>query len=120
MNFVNLISIMSADKITYKLKNYLQEQPVNHVEVMIELNPATKAFADSNLSRSEKIALVKQDFMKDLEPVEKLISEQGGDILGTAWLNQTVKAKIPANSLEQLAQLKQVSAIDLPNPLAAD
>ena len=120
MYFVDLVSIMSTEKITHKLRNFLQEQPANHVEVVIELNPVAKAFSNSNLLRSEKIALVKQDFMKEFEPVEKLILEQGGDILGAVWLNQTIKAKLPANSLEQIAQLKEIKAIDLPQPLTND
>ena len=112
---------MLTSKITNNLKDYLQtDQPLNDIEVVIELMPIQARTELTNLSRTEKMAFYKQTFMDELKPIADVILNRGGDILGSAWVNQTIKAKIPAGSIEELALLKEVNIIDLPNRLAHD
>lgn len=112
---------MNEEKLTEGLKDFLKtNSPQNLVEVIVELTPATQTEAAEPTSRTEKIAFRKQSFLQDLEPVAKAISNQGGEVIDSAWLNQTVKAKLSAEGIEQLSQLNQVSAIDIPRRITAD
>lgn len=112
---------MSEKKISAGLKDYLQQNRNQaHVEVVLELTPLPDDTGAQYATRSAKMASYQQAFAQSLEPVKDLILRQGGDVLDAAWLNQTVKVKLPVDSLSQLAQLSQVTAIDLPHPLSAD
>ena len=112
---------MNSNKITENLKSYLQTaRPENNIEVVIELATITQTTAPENLSRGEKIANLKQAFNSELEPIAKEISNQGGNIVDAAWINQTVNAIISSKCIEELVQLKEVSLIDLPNRLTRD
>ena len=112
---------MSADKITSNLKTHLQHNPSEgNVEVVIELCPVAKSESLSTLSRKEKIAIHKEKFNEEFSEVSKVISSQGGTVIESVWLNQTVKASVPATSVNKLAALKEVAAIDLPHKLASD
>lgn len=112
---------MTTDKITNNLKSFLERgQPLNDIEVVIELMPIQAGTEPENVSRTQKIAFYKQTFMEELKPVADAILNRGGNILGSAWLNQTIKAKVPAGSIEELALLKEVNAIDLPHRLTHD
>lgn len=112
---------MSEQKISSGLKDYLKKaSDENHVEVVVELTPLPADTGAQGATRSAKIASYQQAFAESLQPVKELILRQGGDVLDSAWVNQTVKAKLPVSSLSQLAQLNQVTAIDLPHTLSAD
>jgi hypothetical protein len=117
----NNFLMMSSNKITTNLKDFLQKsQPEKEIEVVIELTPVTQAAVSENLSRNQKIANLKEAFNNDLEPVAKEISNQGGNIVDAAWINQTINAMVTTKCIEELAQLKEVTAIDLPNRLSRD
>ena len=68
----------------------------------------------------KKIAIYKEKFNDEFNQLSKIISSQGGTVIESVWLNQTVKASIPAASVNKLAALKEVAAIDLPHSLSAD
>src|SRR4030095_2639753 len=107
-----------ATKITDELKTYLkQSQPENHVQVVIELKPIEQNNQAPGLSRQEKMQHLKKAFDAELQPVAMEISNMGGNIIETAWLNQTINASLPANSIVSIAKLKEVQAIDLPRRL---
>ncbi len=112
---------MELNKITDNLKSYLQStQSENEVEVVIELNPITSAGIPENIGRKEKIVNLKKIFHHDLQPVAKEISKHGGNIIDSVWLNQTIKATVSTKCIEELAKLKEVNAIDLPNRITKD
>jgi hypothetical protein len=73
-----------------------------------------------NLSRNEKIANLKQAFNIELQPIANEISNHGGNIIDSAWINQTVNAKVSSKCIKELIQLKEVTAIDLPKHLTKD
>lgn len=112
---------MDSTKITSNLKSFLQEsKPEKEIEVVIELRPIARPATSENISRSQKIANLKEAFNNELEPVAKEISNQGGNIVDAAWINQTINAMVTTKCIEELAQLKEVAAIDLPNRLSRD
>ncbi len=112
---------MEFDKITATLKSYLQtSQSESEVEVVIELNPISTTEMPENFSRNEKINHLKNAFNNDMQAVVTEVSKQGGNIINSVWLNQTIKASVPAKSIEEIAKLKEVNAIDLPNRITKD
>lgn len=91
------------------------------LDVILELRPR----ADSNKtqevgSRSEKIAALKEAFNHDVAPVEEVVRRVGGEVTGRAWINQTLRARVPAERLKELAEHEKIAAVDLPHPLKSD
>ncbi len=86
------------------------------VEVVLELSSQTTP-TDPSLSRQEKISTLKMSFQHDSAPIEQLVAEHGGEVIDRAWLNQTLRVRASADCLEKLAQLDEVSAIDVPHSL---
>jgi hypothetical protein len=87
------------------------------IEVIVELRPVE---ATQSGSRQERITAVKAAFERESRPVQDLITQVGGRVLETAWLNQTVRGQIPADGLVRLAQDDAVVNIDLPSPITPD
>jgi hypothetical protein len=91
------------------------------VEVVLELHRRdTSAQAAAGGLRSEKIAALKESFNRDADPVEEMIRSVGGEVTGRAWINQTVRARVPAQKIKQLAAHEKVRTVDLPHPLTPD
>ena len=90
------------------------------LDVVVELDPQSEPPAAAPQSRSEQIALRKETFNHDVVPVEEAINEAGGEVVGRAWINQTVKARVPAQGIEQLSELEKVAALDVPRRVEAD
>lgn len=112
---------MSTIKITENLKKHLQQgQSQSCVTVLIELTPFMPDAGVPAVSRSEKIALHKNAFNKELQPVAEAITIQGGEVTDAAWINHTLQANVSPESIEALAQLKEVQSIDLPRQLMRD
>jgi len=117
----NFVDSMNDDKIKKNLQTYLQKNlQQNNVVVLIKLISEPNDIAKSGKSRAEVIQIAKKELNAELEPLVKAINEHGGDILDTLWSSHTVKARIPANSIEAIAQLDNVKNIDLPNRLSPE
>jgi hypothetical protein len=89
----------------------------SQVEVIVELQPVEMPKAGS---RQESMAAMKADFERELRPVAETIRQAGGQVLETAWLNQTVRSRIPAGEVSHVAEHEAVSGIDLPHKLEPD
>jgi hypothetical protein len=87
------------------------------VEVIVELQPVDMPAAGS---RQERMAALKERFERELRPVAERIIEAGGQVLETAWLNQTVRGRLPAREVPRVAEDEMVSGIDLPRMLEAE
>ena len=111
---------MFEQKLSRGLAEYLKSSLDSNIEVVIELNPTLFQSNQSFLSRQQKIEQTRQSFEQALKPLEAMIQDRGGNILGAAWINQTVKARIPANCITQVAGLSTVSTIDLPRRVKRD
>jgi hypothetical protein len=112
---------MDAAKLNPDLATRLAQADAHDVlDVVLELDPQSEPPAAAPQSRSEQIALRKETFSHDVVPVEEAIHEAGGEVLGRAWINQTVRARVPAQGVEQLSELEKVAALDVPRRLEAD
>jgi hypothetical protein len=100
-----------TDRVTERIRSVDQSSPV---EVIVELHPLR---SPTEGSRAERIAAAKADFEHSLRDVAERIEEVGGQVIETAWLNQTVRSRIPAAGLERVAETDAVEAIDLPQQL---
>jgi hypothetical protein len=112
---------MDAAKLTPELTTRLAQADADDVlDVVVELDPQTEPAAATPQSRREQIALRKETFIHDVAPVEEAIHEAGGEVVDRAWINQTVRARVPAQGVEQLSELDKVAALDVPRRLEAD
>ena len=112
---------MDAAKLNPELATRLAQADAHDVlDVVVELDPQSEPPAAAPQSRSEQIALRKETFGHDVVPVEEAIHEAGGEVLDRAWINQTVRARVPAQGVEQLSELEKVAALDVPRRLEAD
>ncbi len=81
------------------------------VEVVIELD-APRGDMD--------IAELKASFSRLARPVAEHIARLGGEITGEAWINQTLKARLPAERIPQLSHLAHVGTVDVPHRITLD
>ena len=108
---------VSERKITSTLSQRLDSAAADElVDVVIELAPMGDP--QSSAPHSEKISARKTRFLADIEPVEKLIADHGGEVVGRAWINKTLHARIPAKAVYSLTQADEIASIDLPRQMA--
>lgn len=84
------------------------------LDVVVELTPpASGAQETGHLSRAEKIAAKKSAFRETAKPLADLIVSRGGQVTDEAWLNNTLRAKVPVRCLTALGAADVVSALDV-------
>jgi len=66
------------------------------------------------------MAAAKAAFARVADPVAEVISATGGHVLGGAWINHTLRARVPAHAVSEVAGADGVSAVDVPHALEAD
>ncbi len=103
-------------KATPRLAAHLAAAGRSDVEVVVELRPVPPPASGS---RQERVAAARAAFDAGLTPVTARIAEVGGTVLETAWINQTVRVRLPAAAVGALAAVDEVAGIDLPRPLEA-
>lgn len=110
---------MNGHKLSPDLAEHLEHAgAADLVELVVELQPAPSAAADA--PRAERIAAAREAFSLASSPVERAIHSAGGEVVGTAWINQTVRARVPADAVAGLAGLDEVRLLDLPRQLTTD
>jgi hypothetical protein len=108
-------------KVTSDLASKIEEADDDGLlEVVVELDaPKTKAPVEQGDRRAAMEAM-KQGFRAAAEPVEKSIVSAGGEITGAAWINGTLRARVPARSIEKLSEESAVTAVDVPRAVEPD
>ena len=86
----------------------------SNVEVVIQLTPPKLRSAGS---RGERAAAAKEQFEREVASMRDRISSAGGEVIDTAWINSTVRSRIRAEHVEDLAADDRVVALDVPVPL---
>lgn len=109
-------------KISEKLTERLEGTDASDLlDVIIELRPqAESAAATDALPRSEKIAALKDAYTRNVAPVEDAVRKAGGEVTGHAWINQTVRARVPADRVRELSEHERVAVLDAPHPIEAE
>ncbi|MGQ4440672.1 hypothetical protein ACN6LI_005894 [Streptomyces violaceoruber] len=87
------------------------------IDVIVQLRSLEMSTAGS---RKERIAAARQAFLDELGPVQEAIARANGEVVDTAWLNQTVRALVPARAVEELAAVPDVVRIMLPSRIKPD
>ena len=107
---------MSPPKISASLADRLANGPEGNVELIVELQPIPPTQIGAG-AREEYIATLREAFEREAAPVEAAIQEAGGEVLAGAWLNQTLKVRVPAEKVADLAAIDEVVLLDLPRVL---
>jgi hypothetical protein len=111
-----------VDKVTPDLAGVLDNSPDDDLlEVVVELaEPDDAAAGKAPAGRSERIAHMKESFHAQATPVEQSIASMGGEVLGKAWINRTIHARVPARSVPELARAGSIAAVDTPHGLTPE
>lgn len=89
------------------------------MDVVVEISTNAAPLVQTG-SRADRIAGLKAVFERDCAPVEQAIRGVGGEVTGRAWINQTMRARVPAGALGELSSLEEVQHLDLPRALEAE
>ena len=90
------------------------------LDVVIELHSEDEPQTKAVQSRSEKIAALKENFLRDVAPVEKAVRSVGGELTGQAWINRTVRARVPIDRVKTLSEQDQIAKVDVPHKIEPD
>lgn len=110
---------MSAEKLSAELAAQLASVgPEELIDVICEMEEPTGE--DAGQDRSARIAARKRTFGEAARPVETLVEDLGGVVLDRAWINRTLRARVPAGQLDALARAEGVRRIDVPRRIESD
>jgi hypothetical protein len=84
----------------------------NMLDVVVELN--------GDLEEATDIAAAKAAFERAATPVSEVIAGSGGEVLEGAWINHTLRARVPAGAVSDVAGADGVSVVDVPHALQAE
>jgi hypothetical protein len=108
-------------KLSTKLAEQLQSSDASELlDIILELRPTARTPADKSRSRSENVAALKETFSRESTPVEEAIRKLGGEVTGSAWINQTLRARVPAERVKELSEHEKIAALDLPHLIKTD
>ena len=115
---------MADDRASGKVRNRLAQRidatnAQGDVEVVIELSGAAEPLAGGG-TRQERIAAAKSSVERDLAAVSDRIRAAGGEVFETAWLNKTLRGRLPAATVARIAEDDAIAAIDLPHAIEQD
>jgi hypothetical protein len=107
---------MNVTKVSFSLADRLVNGPGGDIELVVELQPIPPSQFDA-ASHEDYIAMLRDAFEREAAPVEAAILSAGGEVLGGAWLNQTLRARMPAGKVRDLAGISEIALLDLPRGL---
>jgi hypothetical protein len=108
----------SAGKVSQELADHIAASEAGRsLDVIIQLQPLEMATIGS---RQDRIAASREAFERELEPVAEAIESVNGHVLDTVWLNQTVRAAVPAEAVDALTTAPGVVRISLPTRIEPD
>lgn len=109
------------DKVTPDLADVLGQAPDDHVlDVVVELVEPEDLPAEAPADRAAHIAQMKDSFDAQSTPLEESIASLGGEVVGKAWINRTIHARVPAKAVSELARAKSIAAMDTPHALTPE
>jgi len=110
-----------GSKVSEQLRKALEQSEASEMlDVVIELRPENQPTTRQPQTRAEKIAALKENFNRDLAPVEQAVRNAGGELTGQAWINRTVRARVPTDCVKQLSEHEQVAKVDVPHAIEQD
>jgi hypothetical protein len=111
--------VMGSDpKVTSALAADVRRHPDSEpIDVVVELKPTPMPGSGS---RGERIAQARSAFERQADAVRRLIVDVGGEVLASAWINQTLQTRLPKQALEQLAGDDRITRLDVNRVITAD
>jgi hypothetical protein len=110
---------MSVEKLSPELAAQLASAgPDELIDVIFEMEEPMGE--DAGQDRSTRIAARKRTFTEASGPVETLVEDLGGIVVDRAWINRTLRARVPAGQLDALARAEGVRRIDVPRRIEPD
>jgi hypothetical protein len=108
-----MVSSNRRQKISSELgSRAAREHEAELVDVIVELRPAGHDTPSAAAARAS--------FEHDAEPVVSTIAQLGGEVTGRAWLNRTLRARVPPGRLAELSDHTQISTLDIPRAIRPD
>ena len=112
---------MDRPKLTKELRAHLDSASDDSlVEVILEIRNSEPISFAPDASRQSRIAAGRQQFLDAVEPVQDRIRQLGGQVLDQGWLNHTLRARVPARTVGQLAEAECVTSVDVPARLSRE
>jgi hypothetical protein len=116
---------MRQEKLTAALTDRLRmADPAELVDVVVELrefaSEESPSALDGRNKRNARVAALREAFGREAEHLKGHISHAGGEVLAAAWINRTLRARVPASELGNLTDFETVAAVDLPRRLEAE
>lgn len=111
---------MSITKLTDKLVEHIEKTGDDMLEIILELDPTRGqeiVSGSGDLSRQDRIAKLQEDFTQQAAAVAAAIEKAGGEVLDHAWINKTLKARVPVGSIDTISEDAEVTAVDLPEKI---
>jgi hypothetical protein len=108
---------MSIEKLTHQLAEHIEKTAEDMLEIIVELDPARgeQIVSESGeMSRQDRIAKLREDFADQSAAVTSAIEKAGGEILDQAWINKTLKVRVPVKNIDSITGEKEVTSVDLP------
>ena len=94
--------------------------PDEDVVVVVEMTPNGPTESVAPQQRQRQIAALRMTFEKQASPIERTIHDVGGEVLDRAWINNTMKARLPARAIKELLDIDGVKSVDVEHRLHRD
>jgi len=108
----------SGSKIGPNLAQKLETAGPNEaIEVIVQLQPPARPEVGS---RAERVTALKKGFDRNFARLTQRVSADGGQILGTAWINSTVRALLTPRQIRTLGTDQFITEIDSPRAITFD
>lgn len=106
------------DKITPALVGEIAaKRDDEEIEVIAELAPIE---VPAEGSRRQRAAAMKRDFDAEVAELASTVEDAGGEVVESAWINQTCRLRIPKRSLDEIAGDERVVALDAAREIAGE
>ena len=110
--------VRTVGKVSSALASRLEEADDDGLlEIVVELEGPASPTAVERADRGAAMAAMKEGFRAAADPVEQAIRSGGGEVTGKAWINHTLRARVPVSSIPRIVEQASVSALDVPGPL---
>ena len=108
-------------KLSEQLRQLLQSKGASElVDVIVELHESEQPKAAAPQTRSQRIDHLKETFNRKVVPIQETVRSSGGEVTGEAWINQTVRVRLPADKVTLLCDHDEVARLDVPRVLKSD
>ena len=119
--FVNVSELADSSKVTDDLASRIEAADEDAVvEIVVELRAVDENESAPTADRRAAVAARKEGFRAAAAPVVDAIVSSGGEVIGEAWINQTLRARVPAHVILRIAEEEAVALVDVPHSIEAE